>query len=142
VLFAFAALAFGLRPDDGWVTLAVAITAWSACVLLMGAGAATLARTPAQLSAAGDIFALLTTIVGGAVVPTVLLPGWLKAISPISPGHWALEAYQAALTRGMAQLVHPLLALAGFGAVGVIVAAVISNVQSPRPHRRSHRPAE
>lgn len=144
LLFTFAAVAFGLHPRAGWWALALCVVAWSACVLLMGAGAATLARTPAQLSAGGDIFALLTSVLGGAIVPIALLPGALHSLAPLSPGYWGLQAYHAALTATPAALVHPLIALAGFGALGVATATFIGAAQSGRLTRPSlwiHRTA-
>ena len=132
VLFGVSAAAFGLRPQAGWLALAACAVAWSACVLLLGTGAATLARTPAQLSAAGDVFALLTTVLGGALVPVPLLPGWLRAVAPASPGYWALAAYRGALTATPGQLERPLALLGVFALAGVSVAALIGARQSGR----------
>ena len=132
LLFGVSAAAFGLHPAAGWPALAACALAWSACVLLLGVGASTLARTPAQLSAAGDIFALLTTVLGGALVPVALLPGWLRAIAPASPGYWALAAYHGALTGSASQLGRPLAMLGVFALVGVGVAALIGAGQSGR----------
>src|SRR3984957_18948552 len=97
LLFGFAAAVFGLHPRAGWWALAVSALGWSACVLFLGIGASTLAGSPAQLSAAGDVFALLTTVLGGALVPVALLPGWVRSVAPASPGYWALDAYRSAL---------------------------------------------
>ena len=132
VLFGVSAAAFGLQPRAGWPVLAACALAWSACVLLLGTGASTLARTPAQLSAAGDVFALLTTILGGAIVPVALLPSWLRFIAPASPGYWALAAYRCALTGATAQLGRPLAMLGVFALAGVGVAALISAGHSRR----------
>jgi len=90
VLFGFSAAVFDLRPKIGWWPLILCGFAWSACVLLLGAASSTLARSPAQLGAGGDIFAILTTIPGGALVPVVLLPGWLRHLAPASraTGPW------------------------------------------------------
>jgi ABC-2 type transport system permease protein len=119
ILFGFAAAAFGLRPHAGWCALFGCILAWSACVLFLGIGASTLARTPAQLSAAGDIFALVTTVLGGALVPLSLLPVWLHGVAPISPGYWALQAYHHALVGTTSQLAKPLAMLGVFAVVGL-----------------------
>ena len=130
ILFGFAAAAFGLHPRAGWGALLVCALAWSACVLLLGAGSSTLARSPAQLSATGDIFALITTVLGGALVPVYLLPSWLAAVAPVSPGYWAIRAYRAALVGTPAQMVHPLAVLAAFGALGAAIAALVGAGQS------------
>jgi ABC-2 type transport system permease protein len=132
VLFGVTAAAFGLHPTAGWPALAACTLAWSACVLFLGTGAATLTRTPAQLSAAGDIFALLTAVLGGAIVPVGLLPGWLRHVAPASPGYWALDAYRCALTGTPAQLGRPLAVLGAFALAGAAAAALISARQHAR----------
>jgi ABC-2 type transport system permease protein len=133
VLFGVTAAAFGLHPTAGWPALAACAVAWSACVLLLGTGASTLARTPAQLSAAGDIFALLTAVLGGAIVPVDRLPGWLRHVAPASPGYWALDAYRCALAGTPSQLGRPLAVLGVFALAGAGIAALIS--------ARQHAPA-
>jgi ABC-2 type transport system permease protein len=127
VLFGFAAVAFGFRPSGGWWALAGCAVAWSACVLLLGTAASTLARSPAQLSAAGDLLAILTTILAGALVPSSLLPSWLRATAPVSPGYWAVHAYRAAITGQTAALVRPLSMMAVFGVVGILIGVVLTH---------------
>ena len=143
VLFGFSAAVFGLRPQGGWLALAGCALAWSACVLCLGLGASTLARTPAQLSTAGDIVALVTTILGGALVPVALLPGWLRAVAPASPGYWALAAFHDALAGDPGQLGRPLLVLAAFALGGMALAALVGAAGTTAVHRprRSRRPA-
>jgi ABC-2 type transport system permease protein len=142
LLFGFAAVVFGLHPRAGWWALAVCALAWSACVLFLGLGASTLARSPAQLSAAGDVFALLTTVLGGALVPVALLPGWMRSVAPASPGYWALDAYRSALAGDQAQLGRPLAMLGVFALIGVAVAAAIGARQNARSApMRTLRPA-
>lgn len=131
LLFGFAA-AFGLHPRAGWWALAACGLAWSGCVLFLGVGASTLARSPAQLSAAGDVFALLTTVLGGALVPVALLPGWMRSVAPASPGYWALDAYRSALAGTPSQLGRPLAMLGVFALIGVAVAGGIGARQNAR----------
>ena len=127
VLFGFAAAAFDLRPSHGWWPLAGCAVVWSACILLLGSAASTLARSPAQLSAAGDLLAMITTILAGALVPASLLPGWLRAVAPASPGYWAVHAYRAAITGPTAALTRPLLMIALFGALGILIGFAITH---------------
>jgi ABC-2 type transport system permease protein len=129
VLFGFSAAVFDLRPKIGWWPLILCGFAWSACVLLLGAASSTLARSPAQLGAGGDMFAILTTILGGALVPVVLLPGWLRHLAPASPGYWAMDAYRTAIVGPVGALGRPLAMLAVFGLFGVLVAAAIGRSQ-------------
>lgn len=125
VLFGFSAIVFDLRPKTGWWPLILCGFGWSACVLLLGAASSTLARSPAQLGAGGDMFAILTTILAGALVPVLLLPSWLRHLAPVSPGYWAMDAYRAAIVGPISVLGRPLAVLAGFGLLGVVIAAVI-----------------
>jgi ABC-2 type transport system permease protein len=128
ILFAFAIAVFGLTPAASWWPVVVVVVVWSACILVLGTAAATLLRSPAQLSAAGDVFALMTTILAGALVPTFLLVGWLRAAGPISPGYWALRGYHAALSG--AALAEPLAMLGAFAALGVVATVAVGRRQS------------
>jgi ABC-2 type transport system permease protein len=86
-----------------------------------------LVQSPAQLSVAGDIAAMLTSILGGALVPAELLPGWLRAVGPLSPGYWAMRSYQAALIDpAPASLIRALAGLACFIALGVVLSASLA----------------
>jgi ABC-2 type transport system permease protein len=71
-----------------------------------------------------DIGSLACTGLGGAFVPLALLPGWARAIGPASPGYWAMRAMRGAMTANAAAAATGWLALAGFGALAVGVAAV------------------
>lgn len=43
-----------------------------------------------------DIGALFLTTLGGALVPLSTLPGWVRAVSPASPGYWAAQSLRHA----------------------------------------------
>jgi ABC-2 type transport system permease protein len=124
VILGFAAAAFGLRPAAPWWALALVVLGWSGCVLVLGTAAATLVRSPAQLSAAGDIAVVLTSILGGALVPAAWLPGWLRVLGPISPGYWAMRCYRAALDGPATVSVSgAAIGLAVFMALGIVLSA-------------------
>lgn len=124
LLFGFSAAVFGLHPVRGWWPVLEVVLAWPLCILAMGTGASTLVRTTAQLSAVGDISAVATTILGGALVPSAMLPGWMQPLGPLTPGYWAMDAYRSALDghsgRGLAL---PLGLLAAFGVAGLMAGA-------------------
>lgn len=92
-----ARLVFGLRLPGNVVVLAVAGAAWALCILAFGALVATFARTNNQLSSTSDVTGLLLSSLGGAIVPVQLMPGWMQAVSPLSPAHWGLQAMHGAL---------------------------------------------
>jgi ABC-2 type transport system permease protein len=127
VILGFAAAAFGLRPAAPWWMLPVVVIAWSACILVLGTAAATLVRSPAQLSAAGDIAVVFTSILGGALVPLAWLPTWLRVLGPVSPGYWAMRCYRAALDApGAVPMVGSMIGLAVFFALGVALSASLA----------------
>jgi ABC-2 type transport system permease protein len=80
-----------------WELLALTGVTWAATLLCAGAALATLVRSQSALSAVTDIGGLFLTVVGGAMVPLSLLPRWLAAAAPASPGYWALHSLQAAV---------------------------------------------
>jgi ABC-2 type transport system permease protein len=124
IIIGFAAAAFGLRPAAPWWVLLLVVVAWSGCILALGTAAATLVRSPAQLSAAGDIAVVLTSILAGTLVPTAWLPGWLRIMAPISPGYWAMRCYRATLDDpGAVSMVGSAIGLAVFIVLGIVLSA-------------------
>ncbi|MEV6929278.1 ABC transporter permease [Dactylosporangium sp. NPDC051485] len=95
-IVAYAMIAFGLRaprPD----LLLVAGVSWALTLLCAGAALATVVRSHGELSAVNDLGGMFFTVLGGAMVPLALLPGWLRAAAPASPGYWALHGLGSAL---------------------------------------------
>jgi ABC-2 type transport system permease protein len=78
--------------------LALAVLGWALALLCVGAAVAMLVRSHAELSAVTDIGSLLLTCLGGALVPLAAMPGWARAIAPVSPGYWATRGLRGALT--------------------------------------------
>jgi ABC-2 type transport system permease protein len=123
IILGFAVVVFGLRPAGPWWAIPLVVVAWSSCVLVLGTAAATLVRTPAQLSAAGDIAAIVTSTLGGALVPLAVLPTWLRALAPMSPGYWAMRCYRGVLDDPAAISMASVAGLASFVVLGLIVSA-------------------
>ena len=133
VLFVFASVAFGLRSTPDWGLVAVVGLVWALCVLALGSGVAMLVRTSAQLSAVGDISAVVITIMGGALVPSAMLPDWMNAVGPVTPGYWAMRAYRSALDgQAGAEFAQSLAVLGGFTALGLVTGAVVATVRASR----------
>ncbi|WP_225849679.1 ABC transporter permease [Streptomyces sp. HPF1205] len=76
--------------------LVVACAAWGLALLGLGTAVGVTARSYQQLSAVYDIGAFVLTTLGGALVPLHTLPGWVRAVSPVSPGYWAAGALRHA----------------------------------------------
>lgn len=98
VLLLFGRYAVGMpAPSSTWL-LALAVFVWCATLLTIGTAAATLVRSHGELSAVCDVGSLAVSGLGGALVPIAMLPGWLHAIAPISPGYWAMAMLRGAVT--------------------------------------------
>ncbi|GAA4552112.1 ABC transporter permease [Amycolatopsis samaneae] len=133
LVLGMARLAFGLEFSGGALVLAVASLSWALCILACGTLVATFARSNNQLSSITDVSGLLLSSLGGAVVPVALMPDWLRAISPISPAHWGVRAFQGALLGQPGQALGAAAVLAG-------LAVVIGSVAGWRINRRWGRP--
>jgi ABC-2 type transport system permease protein len=96
ILIGYGIVAFDLHVRR-WDLLAIAVATWTATLLCAGAALATIVNSHSGLSAVVDIGALFLSAVGGVLVPLELMPHWLCAIAPSSPGFWALGALRAAI---------------------------------------------
>ena len=118
-IIAYSMIFLGLRvprPD----LLLIAGVSWAVTLLAAGAALATVVRSQSELSAVNDLGGMFLTVLGGAMVPLALMPGWMRALAPASPGYWALHALTAALTGDKAATVRAagvlLVVAAGLGA--------------------------
>jgi ABC-2 type transport system permease protein len=95
-IIGYGVVVFGLpvsRPD----LLLIAGAGWAVTLLCAGATLATVVRSHAELAAVTDLGGMFFTVLGGAMVPLSLMPGWLRSAAPASPGYWAFEALRSAL---------------------------------------------
>ena len=100
VLFAFADAAFGFGIAAGSWRLPLMVVLWGLCVSGIGLAVGAWTRTPGQLAAASDVGALAVTCLSGSLVPLAILPGWVGAVAPWTPGYWALRGFQGAVEFG------------------------------------------
>ncbi len=80
-------------------------------------------RTQASVSGIGWGVMLVLAMMGGAMVPAVFMPGWMRSAGAISPIRWAIEAMEGAFWRGYspAQMLTPCLVLVGIGVGGTLL---------------------
>jgi ABC-2 type transport system permease protein len=124
VLFAFAAAAFGLDLPAGAWRLPVMGVCWAMCVTTCGLALGVWVRTQGQLAAIADIVALLITCLSGCLVPLPILPGWVRAIAPYSPGYWASRGFQASVTGDLRVYGQAVAVVLGVAAAGLAIAAI------------------
>jgi ABC-2 type transport system permease protein len=114
-------MTLGAHPENLiLVSLAVSLAATSFGLFL-----AAVARTEAQANGLGLILILVSSMLGGVMVPSFVMPGFMQRIGLISPHTWGLQAYQdvlmrdAGLTTILPELGILLLFAAGFFSVAV-----------------------
>lgn len=102
------------------VSLAVSLAATSFGLLL-----AAMARTEAQANGIGVILILVSSMLGGVMVPRFVMPEFMQRVGWISPHTWGLQAYQDVLIRdaGLATIL-PELGILLLFAAGFFVIAV------------------
>ncbi len=58
-----------------------------------------LGKTEQSVSGAGWAIMMVMAMIGGAMIPTMFLPGFLQSISMISPVKWSIQAIEGAVWR-------------------------------------------
>ncbi|MFJ5309129.1 ABC transporter permease [Streptomyces sp. NPDC088350] len=94
---------------------------WAACLTSCGLALGVHARSQGQLAAASDIGALTITCLSGFLVPLAVLPHWLSAVAPATPGHWALHGFQATVTSDTRAYAHSTAVIAAITAAARLV---------------------
>lgn len=100
---AFAALAaiVGARvPDANWPLAAAAFVLGAIAFAGVGLAGSALVVVAHQGAAATTWVVALSTLIGGAVFPSRLLPGWVRAVAELSPFTHMLRLVRAALLEG------------------------------------------
>jgi len=114
LVICFGVAVFGLRVA-GPGLMVIAVASWALALLGIGTAFGALVRSHSELNITYDIGGVLLAALGGATVPRAELPGWARAISPASPGYWAMSALHSALlgdTEGTLRAACVLLAVA------------------------------
>lgn len=126
VLFLFAKVVLGVSAiSPGLLVLAII----SAAVCFVGIMMLVSVMGKTEQAVAGAAWALLLVIsmTGGGMVPLVVMPSWMRAISNISPAKWSIYAMEGAIWRGFSfsEMLTPLIVLWGIGIVTFVVGAMI-----------------
>ncbi len=119
-LFGVGVLAFGMEVAGSVSALAAVSFALVYCAVSLGLLFAAIGGSERQLGAFGSVVLLVMGILGGCMLPRVLMPPEMQAIGLAVPHGWALDGYYDVLVRsgtGMAEVVPAVGALVGFGTV-------------------------
>lgn len=126
VLFALGGPLFGLTITGSVVALALLIVVLALALSAFGMLITAVARTMNQLNAIGSVGGMAMAMLGGSFVPVSAMPGWAQAVAPTMPTYWAMKGFRSLILEagGIADVLVPVLVLAGFGAAFTVLAAL------------------
>tara|TARA_R110002096_G_scaffold77896_12_gene183553 strand:- start:58633 stop:59718 length:1086 start_codon:yes stop_codon:yes gene_type:complete len=119
-LFGMGVLAFGLDLGNNYAGLALLTVSIVLCAVSLGFLMASFGGTEKQVGGIGSILLLVMGLLGGAMVPRMVMPSLMKTIGFITPQAWALDGYHALLvsqTSTLGAVFAPVAAIVGFAAV-------------------------
>ncbi len=99
--FAFAMAVFGVRIEGSWTGFIACLALTSTMASSLALAMAALGRTPAGTRGIGIAVLLLLLMVGGAWVPTFILPRWIQQAALATPTRWALDCFDSMTWRGL-----------------------------------------
>jgi ABC-2 type transport system permease protein len=119
-LFTIGVVVFGMRIGGSVVALVALTVAVVACATSLGLAIASLGGTEKRLGSIGSVCLLVMGLLGGAMVPRMVMPPLLRTIGLAVPHGWALDGYTTLLVRdgaGVAGVAPQIGALLAFAAV-------------------------
>src|SRR5918993_4197547 len=110
------ALGFGVRPTS-YALLALAGLSAAICFVGFMMLVASLGKTEQTASGAAWAILMPLSMIGGAMVPTFVMPAWVQSISFISPIRWTMLAIEGGVWRNfsIAEMAAPCAVLIGVG---------------------------
>lgn len=112
------ALAFGVRPTS-YAILALAGLSAAICFVGFMMLVASMGKTEQTASGAAWAILMPLSMIGGAMVPTFVMPAWIQSLSFISPIRWAMLAIEGGVWRNftVAEMALPCASLIAVGLV-------------------------
>ncbi len=123
LMFCIGVILFGMTignlPALIILSLALAATANGLGLLV-----AALGKTEAQVNGLSVLLAITLSALGGMMVPTFIMPDWMKTLSLITPHAWALTGYHDIIIRslGVRDILKETFVLLGFASSFFLVA--------------------
>jgi len=119
-LFTIGRIVFGMQVAGSLAALIVLSLFVVYCAVSLGLLFASVATTEKQLGGIGSVVLLVMGMLGGCMVPRLVMPPFMKTLGLGVPHGWALDGYYAVLVRegtGLADIAPSLVALFVFGTV-------------------------
>lgn len=127
-LFAIAILVFGMKVAGSPLALIVLTTAVVLCATSLGFAMAAIGGSEKQVAAVGSIVILVMGLIGGTMVPRLIMPPLMKTVGLAVPHAWALDGYFDVLVRpgtDIAAIAPQIGALLGFTALFAAFGALV-----------------
>ena len=103
-LFGMGVLAFGLDLGSNYLGLTVLTLSIVLCAVSLGFLMASFGGTEKQVGGIGSIILLVMGLLGGAMVPRMVMPSLMKTIGFVTPQAWALDGYHVLLVSNRSEL--------------------------------------
>jgi ABC-2 type transport system permease protein len=119
-LFGMGVLAFGLDLGTNYLGLLLLTLSIVLCAVTLGFLMASFGGTEKQVGGIGSIILLVMGLLGGAMVPRMVMPSLMKTIGFITPQAWALDGYHVLLVSSQSDVSSVLVevaAILGFAGV-------------------------
>jgi len=124
VILGAGVVVFGLHIRGDALALVPLVVAFALCLVLLGVAVTALCRTAQQASSFGYLGMVLFGAIGGAFVPFNVLPGWARAIAPVTPTYWAMRGLRSVILdgRGIGGVAKPTVTLLAMAALFTAIA--------------------
>jgi ABC-2 type transport system permease protein len=121
-------LLLGMRPGS-YPMLALAAFCVASCFVGIMMVMSNLGKTEESVNGAGWAINMVMAMFGGAMIPVMFMPQFMKSLSLLSPVKWGILAMEGAIWRefSLAEMMLPCGILLGIGIVGVVVGTKMLN---------------
>lgn len=123
ILFGAGIALFGLEVRGSAAGLVAVAGALALALTAFGLTLVSLCRSFMSLTTLVNIGALTFAAAGGALVPFALLPSWIRAIAPFTPGYWAMEGFTREISGTGGGVLMPVAILLSWAALFAAVTA-------------------
>ncbi|QIS03816.1 hypothetical protein F5X71_17130 [Nocardia brasiliensis] len=125
---------FGATVNGSLLALTVLILSIAWTAIALGLVLVALTRNVSAMQNLCQLVVLGMGVIGGAVVPVGLLPGWNRPLAPLTPQYWAVDGMREVLAHQgeLTSIVPHLLVLLGWAGVLSVIATLAFDPGSAR----------
>ena len=126
VVLTFGSICFGYSVRGNLLALSLLALAFAAMASTLGLFIAAVGRSAQGARSVSILAVLVMVLLGGGWIPSFLFPQWLQKLTPAIPTRWAIDGFDAVISRGftLAETAPTILVItafaAGFGLLGLV----------------------